>query len=398
MKIQRILFKIYLGLGLTITFFLFSCSFGPETSKYGDNLRRSLAPDIIPPGAVPVYASTIVPVSGLEPISTAFNDRGNLLIVGLINRDVTPNENFLSTYDISDIDNPVFLTNLSLPPNTHTAGMIFEDGVLYIANGYGAGAGGEISAHNFSTGGLSQSLLYKFGTPGGGGHTLESFDGVFSVGIHAGVLYCVDRWRRAIKTYTLNKEGAHGITPRGIIRPDVAHGDDPTISRYTHNNGLPISVAVSDSGRMYVADSTYDAIVVYGVGRGGPDDRLHPYLSHFPDSADVFNTFDPLTMNYALSNNLGFNNPFSVSTSAGKVYVVDRDNNRVQIFRIDTSIPTENKEVYEFTIGSPIGEAKADNKSFDEPLFVSSRRRVFSVVDEGNKRVQVYKWVERVFE
>src|SRR5665811_1215406 len=80
--------------------------------------------------------------------------------------------------------------------------------------------------------------------------------------------------------------------------------------------GLPRGVAVDDSGRLFVVDTSDQMVRVYNVGSAKTPNPT--YIGSFGDEGQIDGTFE-------------YPNGVATDTRA-HIYVTDRENNRVQVW------------------------------------------------------------------
>ena len=199
------------------------------------------------------------------------------------------------------------------------------------------------------TGPVSSGLLARWDTGG------------LTNGIYVLRLTVIDRLGRAsIAMVEVAKTGCRPgvVQPPQILKVPVYVSSIGVKGRESGEMRLPIGVAVSSAGSIYVADTQKQVIDKFRSDTGF--DRS---IGRHGDSVGEFNQPEGMF----------------IGPSNGKLYVADRNNNRVQVFDLDGG--------FLFSFGS----YGVGNGEFDQPFAVVVDRdgKIF-VADTMNHRIQVF--------
>ena len=202
----------------------------------------------------------------------------------------------------------------------------------------------------FDATGKYLSMLGKSYNSGQGN---DRFNGPHSIAFDsAGNIYVSDNWNNRIQVFKADGSYLATIGVTGVQGSDNAHFCNPQ------------HIAVV-SNVLYVADACNHRV-------------------------QLFNVANPLAANYLAtigvsgqsgSDSAHFNNPLGVAVDAGRIYVVDKDNHRVQVFDRAT-------HAYQATISNGWGQ---DNTHLRHPsdVAVDAAGNIY-VADQLNARVQQF--------
>ena len=166
----------------------------------------------------------------------------------------------------------------------------------------------------------------------------------------------------------------------------------------------PIGIAVSPDGKLiYVADLLNNRVQV--LERKKTENKS---LSFFEQKKYDYQWLETLGTNLSGGNsNEEFNKPCAVAVSKDRIFVVDRDNNRVQIFTVGTNIDRNTiklgirlsrKKHSNYTYSATLGTGKNGdvNDKFDYPSSIAvspSGDRIYVVDKLLNKRIKVFNGI-----
>ena len=223
------------------------------------------------------------------------------------------------------------------------------------------------------------------------------------VAVAGGKLYVVDAWNHRVQIYNLP-----------IVDNDEADATIGTGAAVTHpaNTGFnyPDGVVVADD-KLYVTDAGNHRVQIYDVSGLTPmHERTLSGGFDFPSGvaiadsklyvADKNNHYVKIYANLSgapaferaigtgtiQTDNTGFQLPNGVAVADGKLYVVDFNNHRVQIYTNLSGAPA-----VERTLGVT-GTTKTDNTGFNLPYGVAIADGRLYVADQANTRIQIYEW------
>jgi streptogramin lyase len=155
-----------------------------------------------------------------------------------------------------------------------------------------------------------------------------------------------------------------------VFKPDGTH--DFNIGKNDNTSGTgdgefyqPTGIAVDSNGKIYVADKSNNRIQVFN------SDGTHDFNIGKNDNTSGTGDGE-------------FNQPYGVAVdSNGKIYVTDKGNNRVQVFDTDGT--------HDFNIGKNDNTSGTGDGEFDGPfgIEVDNNGKIY-VVEYNNNRVQVF--------
>ena len=171
-----------------------------------------------------------------------------------------------------------------------------------------------------------------------------------------------------------------------FINATINAGGGAVVSAQGFNE--PCAVAVSNTGKMLIVDRVNNRVLIYNTiptANGVAADFVIGQLYLTTGTANNF--FDLTTGDKVLSD------PVSVHIIAGKVYITDRNNNRVLVFN---SIPTANGVAASFVIGQPnfstvtTGTDYTNNSFLNHPYELTVSGTRLYLADADNHRVLVF--------
>ena len=187
--------------------------------------------------------------------------------------------------------------------------------------------------------------------------TTPVFTEPYGVAATDGKLYVADLWNHRVQVYnnlsgTPTYERTIGTTGSAVNHPD--------------NTGFfqPAGVAVA-GGRLYVADHLNSRVQVYNN------------LSGTPTYENTIGTGSRVSH----PDNTGFTGSVGVAVANGRLYVMDFENYRVQVYNNLSGVPT-----YERTLGRTTGT------TFGLLHGATVHGSKLYVTDRGNNRVQIFEW------
>ncbi len=279
-------------------------------------------------GQTVTFTAALSGTGGVPTGTVVFKDGATTLFTGTL-------ANGLSSY-----------SSTTLAPGSHTISASYSGDAIFAGSSFSVA---QLVGGASTTGGQTYSYtgtLPSFSSPGKG--VVDTVNG------HILIADTGNQRVEVLSTATLATVAIIGTT--GVAGSDNAHFDNPTGAAFV---GTTDQIFVSDSGNDRI--QVFDAVSFAYVGT----------ISGTSGSARLLATGEA-----------SFSAPGGMYADAGRLYVADTGNQRVQIFDAATM-------AYVATLGST-GVAGADNAHFNAPADVTVNDAVgeILVADRGNSRVQ----------